>query len=44
MHILEAAVQPRPFQAGALWQQLQALGLTTADESAALVREARDER
>ena len=44
MHILETAVRPRPFQAGALWRQLQALGLSTPDESAALVRESRDER
>jgi plasmid stability protein len=44
MHILEAAVRPRPFQAGALWQQLQALGFSTPDDSASLIRESRDER
>jgi len=44
MHMLEAAVRPRPFQAGALWQQIQALGFATADDAAALVRETRDER
>lgn len=44
MHILEAAVRPKPFQASALWQQIQALGFSTPADSAAIVREARDER
>lgn len=44
MHILETAVRPRPYQAGALWQQIQALGLSTAGEAAAMVRESRDRR
>jgi antitoxin FitA len=44
MHILDAAVRPRPFQGGALWEQLQALGLSTPADSTELVRQARDER
>lgn len=44
MQILEAAVRPRPFQAGALWQQIQALGFRTPADAAAIVREARDDR
>ena len=44
MHILETAVRPRPFQAGALWRQIQDLGLTTPDEATRFVREDRDTR
>ena len=44
MHILDAAVRPRPFQGGALWDRLQALGLSTSADAAELVREARDHR
>jgi len=44
MHILEAAVRPRPFQADVLQRQLEALGLSTSGESVAMVREDRDER
>jgi len=44
MHILESALRPKPFQAEALRRQLQALGFATPDESAAFVREDRDER
>jgi hypothetical protein len=44
MHILEAAVRPRPFRAEALQRQLEALGLSTPGESVAMVREDRDER
>jgi plasmid stability protein len=44
LHILESTVRPRPFQAGALWQQLQTLGLSTAEDATELVREARDQR
>jgi plasmid stability protein len=44
MHILEAAVRPRPFRAGALQRQLEALGLSTSGESVGMVREDRDER
>jgi antitoxin FitA len=44
MHILETAVRPQPFQASALWRQIQALGLTTPDEATRFVREDRDTR
>jgi plasmid stability protein len=44
MHILEAAVRPRPFRAGSLWTELEALGLSTPDEAVAMVRETRDGR
>jgi plasmid stability protein len=44
LHILEAAVRPRPFRGDALRQQLEALGLSTPGESVAMVREDRDER
>jgi plasmid stability protein len=44
MHILETAVRPQPFQASALWRQIQALGLTTPDEATRFVREDRDRR
>jgi hypothetical protein len=44
MHILETAVRPQPIQAGALWRQIQALGLTTPDEATRFVREDRDTR
>jgi antitoxin FitA len=44
MHILETAVRPQPFQASALWRQIQALGLTTPDEATQFVREDRDTR
>jgi plasmid stability protein len=44
MHILETAVRPRPFQAGALWRQIQALGFSTPGDAADMVRESRDER
>ncbi len=44
MHILETAVRPQPFQASALWRQIQALGLTTPEESTRFVREDRDTR
>ena len=44
MHILEAAVRPRPFRAEALQRQLEALGLSSSGESVAMVREDRDER
>jgi len=42
MHILETAVRPQPFQASALFRQIQALGLTTPDEATRFVREDRD--
>jgi plasmid stability protein len=44
MHILESAVRPQPFQASALWHQIQTLGLTTPDEATRFVREDRDTR
>lgn len=44
MHILESAVQSRPFRAGALQRRLRDLGFTTPDESAAMIREDRDTR
>jgi len=44
MHILETAVRPQPFQASALWRQIQALGLTTPDDATRFVREDRDTR
>jgi plasmid stability protein len=44
MHILETAVRPQPFQANALWRQIQALGLTTPDDATRFVREDRDTR
>jgi antitoxin FitA len=44
MHILETAVRPKPFQASALWRQIQALGLTTSDDATQFVREDRDTR
>jgi antitoxin FitA len=44
MHILESAVHPRPFQGGALWAELQALGLSTPEAAAEIVRKTRDGR
>ena len=44
MNILVTAVRPRPFQAMALMREIQALGLSTPDESAQMVREMRDKR
>jgi antitoxin FitA len=44
LHILETAVRPQPFQAGALWRQIHALGLTTPDDATRFVREDRDRR
>jgi len=45
MSIVEAAVRaPRPFKALELQREIAALGLTTPAESAAFVRETRDER
>ena len=44
MHILEAAVRPKPFRAGSLWTELEALGLSTPDDAVAMVRETRDGR
>jgi len=44
MNILATAVRPRPFQAMALLRELKAIGLSTPDESAQMVRETRDER
>ena len=45
MSIVEAAVRgPRPFRAHDLRREIAALGLTTPADSAAFVRETRDER
>ena len=44
MHILETAVQPRPFRAGALRQRIRKLGFKTPDESTSLIRNDRDSR
>lgn len=44
LHILEAAVRPKPFQASALRQRIRELGFTSPDESTAMIREDRDAR
>ena len=44
LHILETAVRPRPFQASALWRQIQALEFTTPDDARRFIREDRDTR
>ena len=44
MHILETTLRPKPFQAGALWREIQSLGFSTPADSTAMVRETRDER
>ena len=42
MHILEAAVAPRQFDVDGLRRRIASLGLKTAAESVAMVREDRD--
>jgi plasmid stability protein len=44
MHILESSLRPRIFDARALAARVRELGLTTENDSAALVRDARDSR
>ncbi len=44
MHILETAIRPRPFRAGELWREIQALGFTTPGDSVEIIRQSRDER
>lgn len=44
MHILETALQERPFRAQELVRQIQALGLQTDADGAAIVRRDRDRR
>jgi antitoxin FitA len=44
LHILETAVRPQPFRAGALWRQVQALGFTTPASSSRSIRKDRDRR
>jgi antitoxin FitA len=44
LHILETAVRPQPFQANALWRQIQALKLTTPADATRSVRKDRDTR
>ena len=42
LDILESAVKPQPFRGAALWKRVQALGFSTPDESARMIR--RDRR
>ena len=44
LHILETAVHPQPFQANALWRQIQAIKLTTPGDGTRSVRKDRDTR
>ena len=44
LHILEEAVQPRPFRAHELVKRSQALGIKTDADSAAIIRRDRDRR
>jgi antitoxin FitA len=44
LHIVETAVRPRTFQVDELIRRVQAAGLSTPSESAAMVREDRDRR
>jgi antitoxin FitA len=44
MHILEAAVGPKPFRARELSAEIKKLGFTTPSESVAMIREDRDSR
>jgi plasmid stability protein len=45
LHILEEAVQPRPFRARALVEEIRKLGLKpAANESTQMIREDRDSR
>jgi plasmid stability protein len=44
MHILEMAVQPRPFRASALRQRIRKLGVKTPDESTSFIRGDRESR
>jgi antitoxin FitA len=44
LHIIETAVGPKTFQVDELIRRVQAIGLSTPAESAAMVREDRDSR
>lgn len=44
LDILESAVQPRAFRAHALWKRVEALGLTTPNESVRMIRRDRGRR
>lgn len=44
MHILETAVRPRPFRAGALIQRIQAVGVRTPGDGTAIIRRDRNRR
>ena len=44
MHILETALQERPFRAQELVRQIQALGLQTEADGTAIIRRDRDRR
>lgn len=44
MHILETALQERPFRARDLVRQIQALGLQTDADGTAIIRRDRDRR
>jgi antitoxin FitA len=44
LHIIETAVGPKTFQVDELIRRVQAIGLSTPSESAAMVREDRDRR
>jgi antitoxin FitA len=44
LHIIETAVGPKTFQVDELIRRVQAVGLSTPSESAAMVREDRDRR
>lgn len=44
MHILETAVQPKPFRAKELVQRIKELGFSSPADGTAIVREARDRR
>ncbi len=44
MEILESAVKPRAFRADALWRRIEALGLSTPNESVRLIRKDRGRR
>ena len=44
LHILESALRPQPFRAGALWRQLEALEFKTAATAAGAIRRDRDRR
>jgi plasmid stability protein len=44
MHILETTVRPRPFNAEALLERLEAIGVRSPAEGTAIIRRDRDSR